>query len=265
VTTPLKNDLLTTKQLMERLHLDRTTIYRMLNKGQLPAMRIGGQWRFSREAIEAWLQERSAYPLTHAHGSVEETDTIARADQDLPLSCFQVVQEVFAQTSEIGAVTTDLNGNLLTHFSNSCAFCELVLSTAEGRANCQASWKRLAEQNDVPPRPERCHAGLTYLRGRVILGNASVAIFFAGQFVPESSQEGRKSARLTQVARACAVDAKKLKEAMQSVRVLPQVRVEQLLNLSQLVADNFSHIARTRVDLLSRLEHVVQIAQISAP
>ena len=50
------DNLLTTKQLMELLHLDRTTIYRMLNDRRLPAVRVGGQWRFSRQAVDNWLE-----------------------------------------------------------------------------------------------------------------------------------------------------------------------------------------------------------------
>jgi excisionase family DNA binding protein len=259
------NNLLTTKQLMEYLQLDRTTIYRMLKDGRLSAERVGGQWRFSRKGIEAWLEEQNIVASNRANDSAEETVAVLNANQDLPLSCFQAIQEMFAQAGELGAVTTDLDGNLLTHFSNPGAFCGLILSTAEGRANCQASWKRFAEQKDVPPRLECCHAGLTYASGHVVLGNASVAMFLAGQFIAEQSRQGCSHKHIVQVARACAVDAKKLEEAMQSVRVLPQARVEQLLNLSQLVADSFSNIARERVELLSRLKQVVQIAQISAP
>lgn len=45
--------LLTTRELEERLQLDRVTIYRMVKEGELPALRVGGQWRFSSEAIDS--------------------------------------------------------------------------------------------------------------------------------------------------------------------------------------------------------------------
>ena len=56
------DDLLTTRQLTDLLQLDRTTIYRMLNDGRLPAVRVGGQWRFSRQAIEALMQGKASAP-----------------------------------------------------------------------------------------------------------------------------------------------------------------------------------------------------------
>jgi len=258
------SDLLTTRQLMQYLPLDRTTIYRMLKDGRLSAERVGGQWRFSRQAIEAWFEGQNTFASPRANDSVEITDTALHAEQNLPLSCFQAIQEMFAQSGEIGAVTTDLGGNLLTHFSNPSAFCELVISTAEGRANCQVFWKRSAEQNDAPPHLERCHAGLTSARGRVVLGKTFVAMFLAGPFISEQSRQVCSHPDIVQVAQTCAVDAKKLEEALPSVSVLPQARVEQLLNLSQLVADSFSRITRERFDLLTRLKQVVDLARISA-
>ena len=39
-------DLLTTSQVQDRLQVDRTTIYRMIDAGHLPAIRVGKQWRF---------------------------------------------------------------------------------------------------------------------------------------------------------------------------------------------------------------------------
>jgi excisionase family DNA binding protein len=52
------DDLLTTRRLQELLRVDRITIYRMLNDGRLRGFKVGGQWRFSRRKIEAWLEER---------------------------------------------------------------------------------------------------------------------------------------------------------------------------------------------------------------
>ncbi len=50
--------LLTTRELQDHLQLDRVTIYRMVKEGELPALRVGGQWRFSAAAIDRWLRSR---------------------------------------------------------------------------------------------------------------------------------------------------------------------------------------------------------------
>ena len=59
-------DLLTTKELQAILHVDRTTIYRMAESGRLPAVKVGGQWRFPRQQIDGCAHRRLR---RHASGS----------------------------------------------------------------------------------------------------------------------------------------------------------------------------------------------------
>lgn len=51
----LNNELMTTDELAEYLRVDRITIYRYLKEGKIPALRIGGRWRFRRSDIDEWL------------------------------------------------------------------------------------------------------------------------------------------------------------------------------------------------------------------
>jgi nitrogen PTS system EIIA component len=48
-------DLLTAKQVAEYLQLSQRSIYRLLDRGELPATKIGGQWRFRKVAIDEWI------------------------------------------------------------------------------------------------------------------------------------------------------------------------------------------------------------------
>jgi PTS system nitrogen regulatory IIA component len=48
-------DLLSPKQLAEYLQLSQRTIYRLLDRGAVPAIKVGGQWRFRKSAIDEWL------------------------------------------------------------------------------------------------------------------------------------------------------------------------------------------------------------------
>jgi PTS system nitrogen regulatory IIA component len=48
-------DLLTAKQVAEYLQLSQRSIYRLLERGELPATKIGGQWRFRKAAIDEWI------------------------------------------------------------------------------------------------------------------------------------------------------------------------------------------------------------------
>lgn len=53
-----KEKLMTVKEVAEYLQLDEHTIYRMARKGEIPAYKIAGQWRFKKELIESWLEEK---------------------------------------------------------------------------------------------------------------------------------------------------------------------------------------------------------------
>ena len=57
------SDLLTTGEVANFLRVNRSTICRLAGRGELPAFRIGSDWRFSREGIEAWL--KSTQPRTN--------------------------------------------------------------------------------------------------------------------------------------------------------------------------------------------------------
>jgi excisionase family DNA binding protein len=48
--------LLSVEDLAEYLQLSTKTVYRMLRRGDIPCYRVGNQWRFRKEAIDAWLE-----------------------------------------------------------------------------------------------------------------------------------------------------------------------------------------------------------------
>jgi excisionase family DNA binding protein len=247
-------DLITTKQLQELLQVDRTTIYRMLGDGRLQGIRVGGQWRFPRAALEECLI--NAKP---AQQMAAEEHTALVADV-LPLSCVEPIQDVFATAADVGSITTDHQGKPLTVFSNSCPFCDLVLASPEGRKRCEASWKKVADSTSSRPKIEVCHAGLSYAPGRIQVEDEFVAMIFAGQFVANVSE--RDALKLDELALECQIPLAKLQEAARQIRTIDAGRAEWLLKLLNKVADTFSHIGQQRLDLLKRLRQVAELAQV---
>jgi PTS system nitrogen regulatory IIA component len=51
-------DLFTPKQLAEYLQLSSRTVYRLLERNELPGVRVGGQWRFRKSQVDDWLDRR---------------------------------------------------------------------------------------------------------------------------------------------------------------------------------------------------------------
>jgi len=52
-----KDKLWTVKEVAEYLQLDEHTVYRMARKGEIPAYKVAGQWRFKKDSIEKWLDQ----------------------------------------------------------------------------------------------------------------------------------------------------------------------------------------------------------------
>jgi excisionase family DNA binding protein len=54
-----QEQLLSVAQVAEYLNVDRFTIYRLVTDGQIPAFKVGNQWRFKKKLIERWLRDNS--------------------------------------------------------------------------------------------------------------------------------------------------------------------------------------------------------------
>jgi excisionase family DNA binding protein len=51
---------LTTEEVLEYLQVNLRTVYRLIQAGKIPAVRVGRQWRFRKRDIDAWLESQRA-------------------------------------------------------------------------------------------------------------------------------------------------------------------------------------------------------------
>src|SRR5262245_45835531 len=58
---------LTTDEVLEYLQVNLRTVYRLIKAGKIPAVRVGRQWRFRKQDIDAWLDSQ------HPRGSARST------------------------------------------------------------------------------------------------------------------------------------------------------------------------------------------------
>ena len=49
---------LTVDEVAKRFGVNTTTVYRLVQRGKLPAFKIGNQWRFSERRLEEWVADR---------------------------------------------------------------------------------------------------------------------------------------------------------------------------------------------------------------
>lgn len=51
-------DYLTVEEVAKRFGVNTTTVYRLVQRGKLPAFKIGNQWRFSESRLREWVADR---------------------------------------------------------------------------------------------------------------------------------------------------------------------------------------------------------------
>ncbi|OQA58353.1 MAG: Helix-turn-helix domain protein [Candidatus Omnitrophica bacterium ADurb.Bin277] len=53
-----RSQIMTPKEAAKYLGFHLVTIYRLLKKNEIPATKIGGQWRFKKDVLDNWLMGR---------------------------------------------------------------------------------------------------------------------------------------------------------------------------------------------------------------
>ena len=57
----MQENLLTTAEVADYLKVAKFTVYRLVTQKNIPAFKVGNQWRFNREMIDAWLLKNSNF------------------------------------------------------------------------------------------------------------------------------------------------------------------------------------------------------------
>jgi excisionase family DNA binding protein len=61
-------EILTIPEVAGLLKIAETTAYLLAQRCELPGFKVGGQWRFSRIAIDNWIRARSGVAVRGARG-----------------------------------------------------------------------------------------------------------------------------------------------------------------------------------------------------
>ncbi|MCB0201495.1 MAG: PocR ligand-binding domain-containing protein [Caldilineae bacterium] len=251
------SELLTTKELQDVLHVDRTTIYRMAESGRIPAVKVGNQWRFPRAQIEIWLQRNNAAPTRNlgssANGSVPTADL-------LPLECVQLIQDGFAEALSVMILVTDLQGNLITRPSNPCGLYSAAETSPVARQRCLSLWMDLANQPSLAPKFQESHLGLMCARGLIRVGSEIRAMLVMGGIAPEAWPPDEE--HLARMSEHLELDIDLLRAHLDEVHRLDPQEQDKVLPFVQRIADILSHIAGERNQLFSRLQRIAEITQL---
>jgi excisionase family DNA binding protein len=115
-------ELMTIEELEQYLRFTRKTIYKLLKKGSIPAIKIGNKWRFDKELIDNWL---------HQGMEGEKASVLVIDDDELITSLFKEVLEEQGHT----VVTADTSTRGLAHIMQrdfDLIFLDLKMSGTDG-------------------------------------------------------------------------------------------------------------------------------------
>ncbi len=258
----MADKLLTTRELQDLLQLDRVTIYRMVKDGEVPALRVGGQWRFSAEAIDSWLKTSQDEQSPKPGRGEAATDLESLPLVDLvPIGTLQTIQNQFAELIGVAAFITDLEGQPLAPCSRCSRFCRLIHSRPEGMAACQASWRSISLLDEEGAEIHVCHAGIQYASAPISVSGQRFGMVTAGQFLTEAPDPEAFRARALATGARIGVDGEQLAMAMDSLELVSHDKALQITNLLQTIANAISSIGYQ--SYLAR-QTLAQIAELTA-
>ena len=230
------SELLTTHQVQDLLKVDRSTIYRMVEAGRLPAIRVGKQWRFDSEQLHRWLCERAILATLSA-----PTQPASGLAALLPLGCVQMIQDAFAEALEVMMLTTDMSGQPFTALSRPCGFFGALVGKADALIG---TWQQLAIEPALEPRFLRSEIGLLFARGLIRVGDKLIGMVIAGGAAPADWPPAEREWRSW--ARRFGADEAAVHANLDGVYRLDADQRTKVLRTVQRVADIFSHVAAIR-------------------
>ena len=66
----MPSEILKIEQVAELLQLHVMTVYRLVKEGKLPGFKVGGRWRFHRNALEDWMVDRAQMNRIEAENQI---------------------------------------------------------------------------------------------------------------------------------------------------------------------------------------------------
>lgn len=253
--------LLTTREVVDLLQLDRVTIYKMVKDGELPALRLGGQWRFSQATLGSWLNSRrdetpakpAAYLPVVGPAEISLSDLI-------PIQTLWTIQDQFSELLGVSSFITDLEGQPLAPCSRCSRFCRLVHMSPEGMSACQASWREIGQSEQEGAAVHTCHAGVQYASAPITVNNQRLGMVTAGQFLTEAPDPASFSQQALATGERLQVSGQALGEAMDSIELVSHERALQITNLLATIANTISAIGFQSYQVRQTL---AQIARLS--
>ncbi len=246
-------ELLTTRQVLELLKVDRITIYRMLQDGRLKGVKIGQQWRFPLSEVKRLLGGKAPTP--------EEVQP--EPNPNFPTHCIQAIQDLFSEVSQISSLVIDLEGEPLTQLSRPSAFYQILTQSPAGRDAYRETWRNFAQQCSSGSKYFTCLAGLQYAGAPIMDEDKSIGWFLVGQFYWQAPDPHEEAERIRRLASVYQVNREELQQSARDIRVIEpdlHTRVEAWPYFAVKTVESILH---ERTGFMERLKQIANLTQVS--
>ena len=270
----MSGELLTTREVEQLIQLNRVTIYRLIREENFPAVKLGGQWRFPRQQVEAWLEAHGIESKQPAASSPTETSKQTTTAADITATTgtsdlkqlFNTIEAIalldaFSRSTNLSISVVDVNGQMLVECPT-CRhpFCQYVHNA--GQHVCLAAYRDVTQQceEDSGTPMLRCASGLKYLQAPVTLQNEVVAHVLMGPIVTEDDQDSDILPALDAFARATGADRAVLLQHYRTVQQFSTEQIHILVNLLSEVMSTMLRVIGSRWRAVERLNEIAQLA-----
>ena len=234
--------LLTTKDVQDLIHVDKSTIYRMAEDGRLPAVKVGRQWRFPADGIAALIGDTFDGPGTEP----ATTSTPRRRDLGtlLDAGTAQAVADLIADIVGVMAVVTDMDGRPLSAVANPCGFFSAVERQPGAVQRCVDGWRELGDAAGLNVSLIPSHLGFLCARAFIRIGSELAGMVIVGGITPTSWPPSE--AALHRIAADTGADVDDLAAHASETYTLDDGEQARLLALLPRLTDLVSLVAASR-------------------
>jgi excisionase family DNA binding protein len=246
------------------LQIDRSTVYRMAEAGQLPAMKVGKQWRFPSDQFQIWFQAQvapTAVPQNHRSPAILPAPSRELGDL-LSWDWLRIIQETFANLLGVMIVVTDIDGRPINQPTNPCGLFTAVSQQTGAMSKFIEGWRGLATAVDLTPAFRVGRLGLLSARSMIAVGTELKGMVIAGCIAPEKWPPSPDE--VTAFAHKFGVSPDLFRYHAEDVYILNDEQRARVLATIPQIATLIAHIVDERKILIERLEAIAKLTRVSA-
>lgn len=253
----MDDELLTTKEVEQLVRLNRVTIYRLIREGEFPAIKVGGQWRFPRAAIEDWLARQASANLPGEPAASEELPS--SLDDLFFASELRPILRAFAEATGLSIFLTDLEGNRLMECIEYNPFCQAFHEVSGGQKACYAAHSACVYEIEQPE-TYACPSGMKYLSAPIDIDGEQIALAIVGPMITDEFHMESVRQILPQVSQDIGAQPGSLLANMHAVQEFSPPQIAILGRLLSKVLSATAQVAFNRRGAAQRLKEIARLA-----